>query len=519
MGPRDSFPDELLANDLAVVVVDARGTGASEGRWEHMWSNAEIDDYRQVVDWVVAQEWSNGRVAATGISYEGSTAMLLASLNHPAVCAVTPREFEYDLYNDIIAPGGVQNEIFLRMWSQMNSSLDSGWTPWDWGLGARIFIKGPHGVDEDPKRKQLQAIIKQRENPEVWPCIKNVECRDDEYGGQPGITGDSLSVRSKADGLRRSNVPAQVYGSFMDGTTARSALAMFAELPSVREVVLGAFTHEGNKGASLGHQQKQANEPLAAQWSKMIHFMKTRLLLGDEEREEPERRVRFFSMGADRWHESPVWPPAGAQMATYFLSNHSKLVADEASVNSIVITSHVNLNATTGKKNRWYTQLAKPIEYGDRRGAESNMVVFRTPAFEATKFLTGEVDVRLQIEVSSPRAVVIAYLELEEPSGYVHYITEGMLQARFRTSSSGFRRADIAESEDSVVSSGPFEMSLTLLPTSVQVNKGQKLRLGLAHCDKHSFPGKDPNASFKVHCPGSFIALPLYDEHCPRGRE
>src|SRR5262245_42145001 len=42
---------------FAVVNTDARGTGASFGRWPAPWSRDEVRDMGDVVKWIVAQAW------------------------------------------------------------------------------------------------------------------------------------------------------------------------------------------------------------------------------------------------------------------------------------------------------------------------------------------------------------------------------------------------------------------------------------------------------------------------------
>jgi predicted acyl esterase len=54
--------DLFLAHGYAWLDVDVRGTGASFGRWVHPWSPDEIRDGAEVVDWVIRQPWSNGKV-------------------------------------------------------------------------------------------------------------------------------------------------------------------------------------------------------------------------------------------------------------------------------------------------------------------------------------------------------------------------------------------------------------------------------------------------------------------------
>jgi uncharacterized protein len=77
-----------VQHGFARVLVDERGTGASFGK--SCYGPVMIPDLYDIVDWVVKQPWSNGRVGAIGISVEGNAAELLAATHHPAVRAVAP---------------------------------------------------------------------------------------------------------------------------------------------------------------------------------------------------------------------------------------------------------------------------------------------------------------------------------------------------------------------------------------------------------------------------------------------
>jgi putative CocE/NonD family hydrolase len=64
-----SFGTDLFNREgFAVVIVDARGTGASFGNVTIPWSPDEVADYHEVIAWIAAQDWSNGKVGALGIS-------------------------------------------------------------------------------------------------------------------------------------------------------------------------------------------------------------------------------------------------------------------------------------------------------------------------------------------------------------------------------------------------------------------------------------------------------------------
>jgi len=122
IAPRESLADDLVLRGFAMIIVDARGSGASTGVSRHPWTTEEIADYGQVADWAVAQPWCNGNVGAVGISYEGTTVLLLTTSGKQPVKGVAPQQFEFDVYTDIALPGGIFNAAFIDAWS-MGSCL------------------------------------------------------------------------------------------------------------------------------------------------------------------------------------------------------------------------------------------------------------------------------------------------------------------------------------------------------------------------------------------------------------
>src|SRR5262249_2463948 len=72
------------ARGYAFVITDVRGTGASFGSRQVEWSEDEVRDGVEVVDWIVRQPWSAGTVGVSGTSYVGTSAELLMAQGHPA---------------------------------------------------------------------------------------------------------------------------------------------------------------------------------------------------------------------------------------------------------------------------------------------------------------------------------------------------------------------------------------------------------------------------------------------------
>ena len=73
----------------AVVMMDLRGTGLSDGCLDHLGPN-DARDLKTVVEWAASQPWSNGRVGMTGHSYVGSTPSLAAAMNPEGLETIVP---------------------------------------------------------------------------------------------------------------------------------------------------------------------------------------------------------------------------------------------------------------------------------------------------------------------------------------------------------------------------------------------------------------------------------------------
>ena len=76
-----------------------------------------------------------------------------------AVKAIIPQETEFDIFTDIAFPGGIMNDWFIRTWNQTNQQLDQNKVPKEWGLSARLFVKGVSHVYEDGQGQQLKAAL------------------------------------------------------------------------------------------------------------------------------------------------------------------------------------------------------------------------------------------------------------------------------------------------------------------------------------------------------------------------
>jgi putative CocE/NonD family hydrolase len=77
---RDDVAGPFLANSgIALVRVDIRGTGDSDGTMIDEYLPIEQADALAVIDWIAHQPWCNGNVGMRGISYGAFTALQAAA--------------------------------------------------------------------------------------------------------------------------------------------------------------------------------------------------------------------------------------------------------------------------------------------------------------------------------------------------------------------------------------------------------------------------------------------------------
>ena len=83
------FREFFVPRGYAVVATDVRGTGNSEGCMDMMGAKEQQDGY-DVVEWVAAQEWSDGNVGMYGVSYVGTTPSAAAIMAPPHLKTIVP---------------------------------------------------------------------------------------------------------------------------------------------------------------------------------------------------------------------------------------------------------------------------------------------------------------------------------------------------------------------------------------------------------------------------------------------
>ncbi len=516
-GPQAKF---FVPFGFVLVRVDVRGTGASFGTWRSPWSPEEVADMSELVEWIIAQDWSNGQVAGFGSSYTGTTAELLAATGHPAVKGVIPRFNEFDVYTDIAFPGGIPNIGFNHAWSIGNKALDRNKLPADMNVYQRLALAGVKRVDGDDGKLLKEALVQHKNNVDMAEMLTALECRDDIY--QPsGLTIDDFSVYSYADRIAGSDVRMDAWGSWFDAGTADGVIRRFLNMPNPMRAIIGPWTHGGNKETSP--YLKAAGSDYFTykyQMYEMVKFFDS--VFNSSEEDTRQKLLYYYTLGEEKWKVTDAFPLENTETLRLYCHPGQSLQPgkpDDAHADSY----EVNFDATSGRKNRWFTELnGGLVLYGDRAEADKLLLCYDSEPLTQDLEITGYPVVGLYVSSSASDGAFFAYLEDVDPSGRVTYLTEGHLRAVHRKITSektpyrmlvpyhSFKREDLQPLVEGEVSLLHFGLQ----PISVLIPAGHRLRLAIACADSDNFeriPEKG-DVNISVNCggeKGSFIDLPV----------
>ena len=461
------------SHGYARVMVDARGTGASFGIWRAPFSADEVKDYGEVVDWIVKQPWSNGKVGAFGNSYEGNTALWLATTMNPAVKAVVPRHFEFDEFAETPYPGGVLSDWMIKAWSEGNRQLDTN-------PGVRL-------VDADTDQSLYREAMKRRgENIDVYAAALKTRFRDDR---EFGVSIDEISLHSYLPQIEKSGVAINSWGGWFDASTADAEIRSFLSLGNHHRAIVGPWNHGGSQNASPFQTPDSPRVMQAYEWLRFFdHYLK-----GIDTGLDSEKRFYYFTIGEEKWKVTNTWPVAGTKMVRWYLDAGNTLAKSASASGQDSYT--IDFTATTGARNRWHTQVGGQVVYADRANEDRKLLTYTSAPFDDDTEITGYPVIDLFVTSTASDGAFFVYLEEVDEKGVVTYLTEGVLRALHRKISTetppykmlvpyhSFKQKDALP----LVPGQIAELKFGLQPISVMIRKGHRLRIAIAGADQDSF--------------------------------
>ena len=218
-------PTYWVRQGYAVVYLDSRGFGNSQGRPSTL-SVTDRDDFRDAINWAGTQNWSNGNVGLSGVSYLAIAQWVAASGKPKHLKAISPWEGQSDPYREVLYHGGIPSTGFTSFWLRKMRAGANG-NP----------LPPPPIFNFVHQRPQLMKQLQQR------PQAKS------------GINLPAITV------------PALICASWSDqGLHTRGSFEGYKQISSPQKWL---YTHGGKKW-----QVYYSDEALAVQTAFFDHFLK-----------------------------------------------------------------------------------------------------------------------------------------------------------------------------------------------------------------------------------------------------
>ena len=490
----------------ALVIADARGSGASFGVRTGEWSVDEIADMGHVIDWIEAQAWCNGRVGTFGNSYCGNTAFLAASNGRNALKVIAPQFADFDIYSQIAFPGGIPNAWLHDNWGAMTAAMDRNdfaaileYDRVDNPQEALKVITGVRPVDDDDGTLLRLAVADHAQNLNLANATANSIYRDDPMGrsGDSVSTAESSSVYSHRGSIETAGVPIFYRAGWFDAGTAEGALSLFTTFANPIRVKVGPWNH-GMANYQDPFQTELPPAPIDEEenLSDVLALIEPYLKVGREEEKVEMGVLDYFTVGENRWKTTRTWPLPETRWWSLFFAADSRLSSETPLESSGSDQYKVDPDASTGTQNRWHTQIGRgPVIFTDRAGYDKTLLSYTSvPLAHATE-ITGHPRVHLFVRSNAADGLFLVYLEMVAPDGRVTLFSEGYLRALHRRVSgakppyTSFGPYHSYKREDGrPLESGKVErLEFTLLPISIVIPEGYCLRVSIAGADRDTF--------------------------------
>jgi putative CocE/NonD family hydrolase len=276
-------------------------------------------------------------------------------------------------------------------------------------------------------------------------------------------------------GLEQVKIPVLYWSGWYDNFTG-GELQDFKRLeaaagPEHIHLMVGPWDHEG----SSEHTSKAMCMPLPptgkARWDTYQHFF-DRYLMGIQNGFGLDARVRYFTIGANRWRVSPSWPPANMQPTPYYLKPGGQLSPDKPAADAA--PGHFTYDPAdpvveSVGRNCW----AVCGQLGDRRQIEAraDVLTYTTPRLDADLELTGPISAKLYASSDAPDTDFTVALSDVFPNGMSNPIQDGIVRASARADA--FDRTPIEPGR-------VYTYEIDLFATSYLVKAGHRIRVSIS---------------------------------------
>ncbi len=507
----------FAARGYVVALQDVRGRFASSGEWQFL-PASEGEDGAATLEWIAAQEWSDGQVATMGLSYSATNQQPLALLHPKQLAAQFQGDGGYNYHHRTMRHSGafelgVALPYVLRMARE----------------GQELLLDSESRASFEDASAQLESWLQTlpldfhatplRFAPryESW-LLEMLEHGDyDRYWQHAG-----WNLEEHVDGYPDLPVFLQTswYGHHVWATSERwRQLKGRGSAP--KKLMIGHWTHGYGdyEQTWCGEVDFGPEAALDLQELKLEWFDRCLRGADHDPAAEEEPPVTIFVMGGGSgrrnssgmlehggtWRRESEWPLERAQPTPFFLHRAGRLRREppapgEGSTSFVYDPLHPVPTVGGGTQNPAEPYLPRGGAF-DQRGREElatchdtrplaerdDVLVFESEPLDVATEVTGPITVKLWVRSTAPDTDITAKLidvyppTPDDPQGFAMNLTDGILRLRYRN------RRDLQQ----LLELGQiYEITLDLQATSNLFAAGHRIRLDIS---SSNFPRFDLN--------------------------
>ena len=517
------------SNGYAMIVVDVRGTGASEGMWDSFGAR-EQQDSAALVQWAAARPFSNGVLGLSGVSYSAINQFL--TVEQPgtsAVKAIFPIVPMSDSYRDVTWAGGTEDSGFIPLWLGLVNGL--------------AMIPA-----QDAQSEPALALNAESQHAMDVAAFGGPVVIDAALGGyemmlpsalqtypEQAYDGPFYQLRSPIRNISQVKVPTFIVGGTYD-LFQRGEPILFNALKLSRakkKLMIGPWYHTS---AGNGLTADDGSSPVHDTKGNLLPSLNNlqlawfdRWLKGIRNGIDKFPAVETYYLGAGKWAPGKKYPASRTNYQRWYLSaapgSGTSLYAGSLAPavdggDTSVTLPWIPLDGTCSRSTTQWTAglVSGTMCENDNRPSEILGATFTTPPFSAPYAISGPIDATIWISSSGTDAQVVATITDVDPSGASSQITAGTLVASLGALTATPCRSIVADcsvyargqliepwhpythaSQVALTPGVPTQLEIEIFPTSAVIEPGHSLRLAITTGD---FPHETPTASTIVSSAG-----------------
>ncbi len=460
----------FAGHGYAVLRVDVRGSGDSDGILVDEYVQQEQDDAVEVIRWIAAQPWCNGAVGMMGKSWGGFNSLQVAALQPPALKAIITVCSTDDRYaDDAHYMGGCL--------------LDENLT---WGsvlLTFNAYPPDPEVVGARWRRMWLERLEHAVLFPEAWLRHQ----RRDAYWKHGSV----------CEAFDRIRCPVYAIGGWADAYT-NAIPRLLAGLLVPRKGLVGpwahVYPHNGIPGPAIGFLQEALRW-----WDQWLKGMETGIMA------EPMYRVwmqeslpprAYYATRPGRWVAEATWPSPRIAWHPLYL-NEGRLDDREQPESNVSLRSPQTIGMAGGD---WCGFGEEGEMSTDQRDEDARSLAFDSGPLHDRLEILGAPVAALELTVDKPSALLAVRLNDVAPDGASTRVTYGLFNLTHRESH---------EYPTPLEPGKRYAVRVQLNDIAHAFPAGHRLRLAISTCYwPVAWPSPEP-ATLTLHAGASVLNLPV----------